>query len=191
MDNKYDSVIISLKVISLLPRNRRLRTNSNGFFTLEDNHLLVPIRRKIYGEGRDRLLKDIKSLLIEIKGQIKTLLSNKHLDGYHEGTVESGDKNGTPSSSEQSQQQQQPIKSKYSISDEKRTVLEQLSCIHREMYRSLTGFENLKSTYSSDILMVGELEHIMDTIRSYMNEIEQKVPDVAENISPVLLEKNE
>ena len=161
-EEKYESLVINLKVIAQLPRNRRLRTTSKGYFTIEDNHLLVPIRRKIYGEGRDRLKCDIKSLIIDAQTQTKGLLK-RYLEF---------------SSSKPSLEE----------SDEKRTVMEQLGTIHRELKRSITGFENLMSTYDSDALMVGMLEHVVETIRSVMNEITQVLPDVEENISPVLIE---
>jgi len=170
--NKFDFVIVNLKVIAQVPRNRRLKTTSNGFFTLEDNHLLVPLRRKIYGEGRNKLLRDIKSLLVEIQNQVRTLLPRLQSDSENDD-VDSDNAKGKL----------------YPPTNEKCSVREQLICIHRELQRSIHGFENLKSTYSSDILMVGELEHIVDTIRIYLNEIEQKVPDVEENIPAVLIDK--
>lgn len=181
--NKYDFVIVNLKVIAQVPRNRRLRTNSNGNFTLEDNHLLVPVRRKIYGEGRDKLIRDIKSLLLEIQSQIRILLSSKHLDKHV-------DKQHGSESTRDDVGSNEVVKGSRFISDEKRAVMDQISTIHRELERSITGFESLKATYSADILMVGELEHVIDTVRLYINEIEQKVPDVAENASAVVLEKN-
>jgi len=178
---KFEFVIVNLKVLAQIPRNRRLRTTTNGYFTLEDNHLLVPIRRTLYGEGRDKLIRDIKSLLAEVQAQMRHLLTSKHLSG------EDSDDN----ESEQKEKPSANTNAKLSVAtDEKRIVLEQLSSIHRELERSITGFENLKSTYVRDILMVGELDHIIDTVRLYMNEIEQKIPDVSENISPVLLEKS-
>lgn len=170
-DKKYDFIIKNLKSIAQVPRNRRLRTNQNGYFTLEDNHLLVPLKRTIYGEGRRNLARDIDSLLLEIQSQVKLLLSSKHLD----------EDNGSNITNDES---------KNLGSDDKQNIIEQLSHIHRELLRSITGFENLKSTYSSDIWMVSEMEHAVDIVRSCMKKIEQKIPDVAENIPPVFLENN-
>lgn len=189
--NKYDFVIVNLKVIAQVPRNRRLRTNANGNFTLEDNHLLVPIRRKIYGEGRDKLIRDIKSLLLEIQSQIRLLLSSKHLEIAKSGESSRGharDSNRDDGKDTRDARDDVTKGSRF-ISDEKRAVMDQISTIHRELERSVTGFESLKATYSADILMVGELEHVIDTVRLYTNEIEQKVPDVAENALVVTLEK--
>lgn len=186
-DRKYDWIIVNLKSIAQVPRNRRLRTNNNGYLTLEDNHLLVPLRRKIYGEGRDKLIRDIKSLMLEVQAQVRLLLSSKYLNGNN-GNNGHADEDGDPDMSITPNAPQSGI-SRIGVSDEKRNVIEQISSIHRELLRSTTGLENLKGTYSNDILMVGELEHVIDQIRLYMDEIEKKVPDVAENIPPVLLEK--
>ena len=158
MNNKYDFIIVNLKVISQIPRNRRLRMTTKGFFTLEDDHILVPVKRLIYGDSREKLIRDINFLLAEVYSQIKLLISSKHLEAEED-------------------------------TEEKRLTLAQIAGIHRDLERSITGFENLKSTYESDKLMFGELELIIDKIRSHMTEVELKVPGVAEIISPVLIDK--
>jgi len=175
-DKPYDYVIENLKAIAKVPRNRRLRTDGDGFFTLEESHLFVPFLRTLYGEGREKLIRDIKSLLLEVQSQIRILLSSKHLDNTNSNAPDATDGSEAVASTR--------------ISDEKRAVLDKLSTIHREMYRSITGFEKLQSVYSSDIKMVGKLEHVVDTLRLYMAEIEQAVPDVADNIQPIMLEND-
>lgn len=167
MSEKYDFIIVNLKVIAQIPRNRRLKTAPDGYFTLEENDILVSIRRKIFGEGRNKLIRDLKSFLLLIDGQIKLLLS-RYLD---DGT-------GLESA-----------KSTSMSSDEKRLIGYQMANIYRELQRSITGFEGLMATYESDIRTVGELENVVERVRLFLTEIEEKIPDVGENISPVLLEK--
>jgi hypothetical protein len=183
--DKFDFVIVNLKVIAQVPRNRRLRTTTNGNFTLEDNHLFIPLRRILYGEGRIKLIRDIKSLLIEVQSQIRLLLSSKHLDKTVVRNVKSNQGNSvTPTDYEIA-----TSNSRY-ISDERRSVTDQLTIVHRELERSISGFENLKATYSSDILMVGELDYIIDIVKSYIHEIEQRGSIIPESVSPVLTENN-
>lgn len=157
MNQKYDFIIINLKVIAQTPRDRRLRMTGKGFFTIEDDHLLVPVKRTLFGDGRQKLIRDFNFLLEETQAQTKLLLSSKHLEGED--------------------------------TDDKRTTLGQIGGIHRELENSIVGFENLKSTYDADKLTVGKLELIVDKVRSHLAEIELKVPNVQENISPIIIDK--
>src|SRR6478609_5000613 len=176
-DGKYDDIVVNLKIIAQVPRSRRLKTTADGKFNLEENTIFVPLKRTYrwfsYGEGRNKLISDLKALNGDIRAQIRLLLSSKYLDN---DTGKDG-KDGKDG------------REKYHDSDEKRGVLEQLACIHRELNRSITGFENLKGTYSSDISISSELEHIIDQVRLFIKEIEQKVPDVADNLSAIMIEK--
>jgi hypothetical protein len=172
MSEKYDFIIVNLKVIAQVPRNRRLKSTADGYFTLENNDIWVPIRRKIFGEGRNKLVRDLKSFLLLIESQLRLLIA-KHIEDIQKPENEAS--NTT-------------MNTKLTSLDEKRLVAYQLSCIFRELHRSITGFEGLKATYEADILMVGELENIMERVRLLKDEIEEKYPDVGENISPVQIE---
>lgn len=159
MTQKYDFVIINLKVLSQTPRNRKLRTNSKGYFTLEDDSILLPIKRKVWGESRDKLVRDINYLLSETRDQIKTLLLSKSLNDKKDD----------------------------GINDDKRTLFIQISSIHRELERSLDGIDNLKTTYSDDKLTSGELEFISDKIEELIKEIVIKVPNVCTDTRPIFV----
>jgi len=172
MSEKYDFIIENLKVIAQVPRNRRLRTTADGDFTLENNEIWVPIRRAIFGEGRNKLSRDIKSFLLLTENQVKYLLSKHVEETVPSGTTQSGEEK----------------KVSLTSLDEKRLVAYQLSNIYRELQRSLTGFEGLRATYEADVRMVGKLENVMEKVRLMKDEIEEKYPEVGENISPVHLE---
>jgi hypothetical protein len=48
---------------------------------------------------------------------------------------------------------------------------EKMDCLARELHKSISGFDNLKSTYESDKLMIGELEVVIDKIRTNIDFI--------------------
>ena len=153
MSGKLDFIIVNLKVISQTPRNRRLRMTSKGSFTLEDDHLLVPFKRRLFGDGREKLIRDVSFLLEETGSHVKLLLASRHLN---EATTGASD---------------DPI--------DKREIEGQLESIYRELIRSVTGFENLKSTYDTDKLMVGELELVVDKIQKFVADIVRRLPHLA------------
>lgn len=157
--SKYDFIIVNLKVIAQIPRDRRLRITGKGYFTIEDDHVLVPLKRTVFGDGRQKLIRDVDFLLDEVQSQIKLLLSSRYLEAGEDD-------------------------------DDKRATSTKIVAIYKELDRSILGFNNLKSTYDSDKLMVGKLELIIDKVQKFMNDIEMKVPNVRENISLVMIDKD-
>ena len=153
MTQKYDFIIINLKVLSQTPRNRKLRTNSKGYFTLEDDSIFLPVKRMIWGESRGKLVRDINYLISETQEQVKTMLLSKCLHEKKDHDI-------------------------VDVNDDKRILLNQISSIHRELEKCIIGIDNLKTTYSDDKLTSGELEYISDKIGELMNEIVLKVPNV-------------
>jgi hypothetical protein len=156
MTSKFDFIIVNLKVIGQTPRNRRLRMTSKGSFTLEDDHLLVPFKRRLFGDGREKLVKDVTFLLDETAGQIRLLLSSRYITDSDESASAA-----------------------HSV--DRRDVVNQLESIYRELSRSIRGFLNLKSTYESDKLMVGELELVVDKIEKFKSDITRKLPYLVVN----------
>ncbi len=156
--DNYDYIIVNLKVFAHVARNQRICMTSKGYFTIEKEYIWQSIKRFLYGESREKLIRDINFLISQVYAQIKLLITSKHLDDEEE-------------------------------SDSKRAILNKIGSIYRELERSLTGFENLKSTYEADKLMIGELELIIDKITAHMKEIELKLPRVSEIISPFLIDK--
>ena len=71
-----------------------------------------------------------------------------------------------------------------SNNDEKRSILAKLSGLHRELEKSITGYENLMSTYENDKLMIGELEIINENIKSMLKEIEIKLKIIQDDTDP-------
>lgn len=186
MSEKYDFIIENLKVIAQVPRNRRLRTTAEGDFTLEGNEIWVPMRRMVCGEGRHKLLRDIKSFLLLTESQLKLLLA-KHIEDVPTNAPK---ERAAPTTSQPNEAATTNNSNKLMLTslDEKRLVAYQLSSIYRELQRSITGFEGLRATYESDVRMVGKLENVMEKVRLLKDEIEEKYPEVGENISPVHLE---
>ena len=75
MDDKFDNLIVNLKILAKIPRNGRIR-RFKGKVTLEDDHLFVPIKRFIYNDSRDQALTDITSIIYDSFSEIKYLHSH-------------------------------------------------------------------------------------------------------------------
>jgi len=78
MDNsKYEEVLLNLKILSMIPRNGKIKRsgngNSNGNITLERDDILVPLKRFIYNDGRKKSVTDINCILDETFTLLKYL----------------------------------------------------------------------------------------------------------------------
>jgi hypothetical protein len=80
-DKLYEFIILNLKVIAQTLKNKRLRMTTNGLLTIEDEGFLVPFKRRLYGDGREKLIRDVNMLMSEVHSHVKGLLASKHLHG--------------------------------------------------------------------------------------------------------------
>lgn len=156
-DKIYEYIIVNLKVIARTLKNKRLRMTSNRELDIEDEGFMVPLKRRINGDGREQLIRDLNTLMSEIQTHVRGLLASKHLSGDD--------------------------------TEEQRIVLHQIAGLHRELERSITGFENLKATYESDKRTVSKLEFLMEKIRAQMAEIKRKIPTVENIIAPIYVDE--
>jgi len=163
--DKYDRIILNLKIIAQIPRNGRLRRITKGAVTLEDDHLLVPLKRMIYHDSRHQSLNDLSAIINESISESKLWLVSKDLDDGED------------------------LDSLDDMSDSKRAVVEKVSLMYRELERSTVGLENLKSTYRDDISIVSSLDILIEKVHSHLADIKRKCPMVEENLSSVLVKE--
>ena len=157
MNEKFDTILLNLKIIASIPRNGRIRRTPNGSITLESDSIMVPVKRFIYRDDRKQAILDINCIINEAFAEIKSLLASKHI---------SGDTN--------------------SEDEEARTTLEKLGLVYSELERASIGIENLKTTYQTDIPVTSQIDIVLNKIESCMNEVRRKCPNVQENIPVVM-----
>ena len=161
LSDNFDYIIVNLKVFAHVRENQRISTTSKGYFEIEKEYIWQSLKRFLYGESREKLIRDINVLISKTIVQVRTLLTSSLL-------TESGE----------------------SIeSENKRLLLNKISNLYRELERSLSGFENLKSTYANDKRTGAELEVIIDKIVSMIKEIEVKIPRISEVAFPFIVDK--
>lgn len=144
--NKYDQILLNLKILGMVPRNGRIRRSDNGTITLENDDLLVPVKRYIYNDGRKQSILDINSILDEAFSLINIILSSKKM-----------------------------IENDFQLCDANRQLINQLQVIHDELSKSKKGIENLKTTYKDDIKTCASFDLMMDKINLHLGEITRKI----------------
>lgn len=165
MHKKYDDIILSLKILSQIPNNGRIRRLEKGRYTLEDDRFFTPFRRFVYGDSRKTSINDIEATLSSAFDYIKLLLDSKHATGVTRATRE-GSRNASPATTDGQ--------------DESRTIYSQIGNIYKELGRSMAGLKNLKeSTYAGDADMVAKIEWAIERIDEQREEIVAKFPALA------------
>jgi len=149
--NKYDNVLLHLKILSQIPRNGRIRRTNNGSVTLETDGILVPVKRFIYRDDRKQAVVDINSIVSDAFGEIKSLLTSKYM-------VESD-----------------------ITTDEGRETISRLQLLYIELEKAYIGVHNLKTTYQSDIPITSQIDIVLNKIQSMLGEVKRKCPAAVPN----------
>lgn len=173
--DKYDDIILNLKILSKIPRNGRIRKSNLGKVTLEDEGYLLSLRRRYYADSRRQAVNDITLILNDAFDETHKLLESRYLMSSRENgrdrdfiedqfTIDKalGGDSGTSSSFE----------------DRKKRILDKLSIMYRELSRSTSGLENLRSTYTDDVSTVSALDWMVDKIQLELAEIRNKCPSL-------------
>ena len=169
--DKYDDIILNLKILSKIPRNGRIRKSNLGKVTLEDEGYLLSFRRRYYNDSRRQAVNDITLILNDAFDETHKLLESRYLMSSRENgrdrdyleehtSIDKTSDQGTSSSFE----------------DRKKRILDKLSIMYRELSRSISGLENLRSTYCDDVSTVSALDWMVDKIQLELAEIRNKCP---------------
>jgi hypothetical protein len=147
MDNeKYETILLNLKIIGMIPRNGRVKRSSNGTITLEGDNILVPLKRYFLADGRRNTISDMNSILNETGSQIKLLLGNTNV-----------------------------VDVCYKLTEENRHIMLQITNIYKELEKSIDGIENLKVTYRDDVKTSALLDLILSKIKVQLDDIRRKI----------------
>jgi hypothetical protein len=143
---KYDQVVLNLKILGMVPRNGRIKRSDNGSITLENDDILVPVKRYIFNNGRKQSLIDINIILEEAFSLIKIILLSKRI-----------------------------VDNKYQVCDDNRQLMSQLNVIYNELKKSKKGIENLQNTYKDDIKTCASFDLMFEKINFNLMEINRKI----------------
>lgn len=143
---KYQQIILNLKIIGKIPRNGKIRRAGHGGITLEGESILTPMKRTVFGDSRNQSISDINSILQESFSLLRLLLNHKLV-----------------------------VSSEYEENDENRHLLQQIFTLNREFLNCVTGLENLRVTYRSDVKIASSILFVIDQILLQIEDIRRKI----------------
>lgn len=156
---RYDEIILSLKIISQIPRNGRIRRTEKGRYTLEDDKFYTPFRRFLCRDGRESTMSDIEATLAGTFDYVMLLLDCKHV------TDPRRDVSNRVASD---------------VIDEARIKFTQVANLYRELGRSVLGLRNLKeTTYCFDAVMVAKIEWAIERIQEQRRDMCGRFPTLS------------
>lgn len=162
-----DAMLINLSIISKVALSDKIYISDTGFLSIENNTIFQGVIRFIFRNGREKTISNLKNFYDSVFAYIdNTLPLASH---YHKKEVnrqrDGKDKANNPFDNEN-------CKLEMLRTGDKDHNLKTLLIYLR---KSMSGLENLRETYSSDIVMTSKLDIILDNVRLYVSRLEKKI----------------
>ena len=159
-----DNILINLSIISKIELDNKIFMGSEGYLTIENNTIFQGITRFIFRNSRTKTISNLNSFYNSVFSYIDNVLPviNQFRD------------NKTKNANVKENPFDLPGKNQFdSVAyRDKECGLKTLLIYLR---KSISGLENLRETYSADIVMTSKLDIILDNVRLYVNKLEKKI----------------
>lgn len=159
-----DNILINLSIISKICLDNKIYMNDEGFLSIETNTIFQGITRFIFRNSRSKTISNLNSFYNSVFSYIDNAIPLIGLNNKKD--------------SEKDKQNPFDILGKSQFDkfayNNKNCGLKTLLIYLR---KSSVGLENLRETYSSDIVMTSKLDIILDNVRLYVSNLEKKIND--------------
>ncbi len=149
-----DNLLLSLKIISKIPENGRVKRSKSGALSLEKKSGFSSFTRFWNRDSRKKCIEDINNLIDFAIERSNDIVNTK----YYEEYGNTGIKNPL-------------VKNK--LEREHQRQYEILDLIQEDLQKSIKGLVNLKTTYQSDATIVSQIDIIITKIRNHLSDIDK------------------
>lgn len=157
-----DNILINLSIISKISLDNKIYMNDEGYVSIDNNTILQGITRFIFRNNRGKTINNLNNFYNGVFSYVDNLLpiiKNKDSKGGKDGKENPFDLIG---------------KNQFdTVAYRDRECGLKTLLIY--LRKSLSGLENLKETYSGDIVMTSKLDIIIDNVKLYVNKMEKKI----------------
>ena len=151
-----ENLFLSLKIISKIPENGRIKRSKSGAISLETKRSGAGIRRFINGDSRKKTLDDINNIVDFAIEKSNDILNAKYYEDYNDNSIDNP-----------------VIKNK--IQTEYQKQYELLEMIQYDLKNSVSGLLNLKTTYQTAATTVSRLDILITKIKNHLLENDKKI----------------
>ena len=155
-----DSILINLSIISKIELDDKIYINDEGYSTIENSTIFQGIVRFVFRNSRNKTINSLNNFYNSVFNYIDNALPNLSKDKIIIASADS-EKSGNPFETH-------IVPSLHIKNYGIKTLLIYLK-------KSITGLENLRHTYSSDIVMNSKLDIILDNVKLYSDKLEKKI----------------
>ncbi len=170
-----DNILINLSIISKVALGDKIYMNSEGYLSIEDNTIFQGVIRFVFRNGRSKTISNLNNFYNSVFAYIdNTLPLAIHYHKKNDSRQrDSKDKPGNPFDHKERCDLELIRKGEKDYS---------LKTLLIYLRKSMSGLENLRETYSSDIVMTSKLDIILDNVRLYVSRLEKKINDFDDNV---------
>ena len=146
-------VLLNLKILSKVPKGGRIKRDSNGNITLENDNQVQGIMRFYQGNSRDKAVEDINDVINGAFELAQNLMDSKYVSIY--------------------EFRRTPTESEVTLHEEK---VEELMNLKQELINCKKGITNLKeTTYKNDASIGAQLELCIHNVETKVDQISLKL----------------
>ena len=144
-----NNTLVNLSIISKIKPNDKIYMNNDNFISIEYQSFLQGIMRFVFKNSRGKNINNLNNFYSVVYTYIDELLNSKYLS-LDVKQCDHQDENYT-------------------------STYNSLKEINQYIKASINGLENLKKTYSRDIVTISKIDIIISKIQSYIKKIEKKI----------------
>ncbi len=159
-----DNILINLSIISKICLDNKIYMNDEGFLSIETNTIFQGITRFIFRNSRSKTISNLNSFYNSVFSYIDNVIP---LIGLKDKSNSDNNKQNPFDLLGKNQFDKFAYKNKNCG----------LKTLLIYLRKSSAGLENLRETYSSDIVMTSKLDIILDNVRLYVSKLEKKIND--------------
>lgn len=155
-----DNMLINLSIISKISLDNKIYMNDEGYLSIENNTIFQGIIRFVFRNNRSKTISNLNNFYNSVFSYIDNVIPNvQNRKAYN--SLDDSESNLIG-------------KFDFTVNRDKDYGLKTLMLY---LKRSISGIDNLRETYASDIVMSSKLDIILDNIRLYSDKLEKKIND--------------
>ncbi len=148
-----NNILVNLSVISKIKPNDKIYMSSDNFVSIEHESFLQGVLRYIYKNSRKKNINNLNNFYSMVYAYIDELVNSKYM--YLLANTNDDNFQNTHNN---------------------------IKNIHKNIKASIHGLENLKKTYSPDVVTVSQIDVIINEINNYVQRIESKIKNLDEHL---------
>jgi hypothetical protein len=182
------NTLINLNIVSKIRPNDKIYVNTDNYISIEYDSMFQGFLRFIYNNSRNKNINNLNNFYSLTFNQIDDLLNSKYLNVF----ISKIDFRKSPNKHAHHTDEKSnfPIEHRCDLENENfLKVYSDLMEINHYIKLSISGLENLKKTYVSDVLTTSKIDIIINNVEFHIKKINKKLEHI-DSIKRSILEED-